>query len=289
MPGFVYDADKVADLAVAVLARDLVLPQTVTRVPGVEYRGSGGSVKLRVPQRRTAKARGSAGDPIDYVGIDETPVTLSVEHFYDATALTDEDATLVLIDFARQILGPMTAGLAELAEGSLATVMNGVTPNFGWTDAADPEKVDIDILEARRQLVANDVPAVGRFLVVSPSIAAVCFQLDKFVRADASGSDTALRDATLGRIYGLNVVESNGIEDGTALVFQQSGFVFASLAPANPQGAAQSAAASDSGISLRVLFDFDPGVLSDVCVLSTFAGAAVVDVDRIVRIADESS
>jgi hypothetical protein len=98
--------------------------------------------------------------------------------------------------------------------------------------------------------------------------------LESFV--SAAGSSSALRDAMIGRYRGFNVVESAGLEEGSALAYHRSGFCWANRAPALPQGAASAAVSSAQGIALRTVFDFDPGTLSDVSVLSTFAGAAAV-------------
>lgn len=285
MSGFVFDTGKLAELAVAVLARDAVLPQTVSRTAELDYRGSGGSVVVRVPRRRTASVQASAGASITpYVPIDEDPVVVSVRHLYDAAPITDESATLELTAFTRQVIAPMLAGIIQASEDELAAAMNGVTESYAFEDLNDAAAVEDDVLRAREELTTNDVPSGSRFLAVAPDVATGMLKLDKFSRADASGSDTALRDAYLGRIYGLWVIESNGLDAGTAVAYHSSGFVFSTLAPAIPEGAAQAAAASEQGISLRILFDFDPSALSDVAVVSTFAGAKLVDADRVVRI-----
>jgi hypothetical protein len=288
MPGFVFDTGKLAELAVAVLARDVVLPATVVRTTSLDYRGSGGSVTVRVPTRRTASQQVTAGAPISYTAIDEVPVTVDVEHWFDAAPITDEAATLEITEFSRQVVAPMLAGIVEASEDRLAGAMNLVAPAFGFEDLSDPAKVEADILEAREQLTTADVPAGSRFLAVAPDVATAMLKLDKFSRSDASGSDTALRDAILGRIYGMTVVESNGLLVSSALAYHATAFVFSTLAPAVPEGAAQAAAATEQGISLRVLFDFDPSVLSDVAIVSTFAGAKLLDADRVVRIAEGS-
>ena len=286
---FLIDTAKISELVVALLARDIVLPATVNRVPQIDYRGSGGVVTIRVPQRRTAQEQESPGAPINYSGIDETPVTVTVKHLYDASQVTDEDSTLALMDFGRQVLAPMIGAIKEGAEDQLAGILNAVTPSFGWTDLSDATKTEADVLLARQTLTQANVPVGNRFLAVSPEVASVLLQLDKLSRVDASGTDTGLRDATIGRVYGFDVVESNALSPESAVAYHSSGFAFATLSPAVPQGAASASQAVENGVAVRVVYDFSPDILSDVIAISTFAGAALVDADRVVRIADESS
>lgn len=281
-------AEQISTLAVELLARTLVLPQSVARVPRQDYSGSGGTVIVRVPQRRTALEQMSPGDPITPAGIDETPVQIVVRHLYDAAPVTDEDLTLAIISFGVQVLQPLVASVAEAAEDILGGAINGVAPSFGWTDLTDPAKTEADILLARQTLTENDVPLGGRFLAVAPDVASVLLSLDKFSKVNESGSPGALRDAILGRIFGLWAVETNALEAGTAVGYHRSAFVFASLAPATPAGAASSATSVAQGIALRAVRDFDVSHLTEIAAVSCFAGASLVDADRAVRIASES-
>ena len=73
------------------------------------------------------------------------------------------------------------------------------------------------------------------------------------------------------------------------LAYHHSAFAGASVSPAAPRGAASATEVSVGGIAARVLFDFDPGILSAVCAVSVFAGARLIDKNRVVRIAEESS
>jgi hypothetical protein len=277
-------AATVSDLAVELLARQVVLPQTVLKVPGTDYRGSGGTTVIAVPQRLEANEQVNRGDLITYNDLDETAVPVDLSHWYAAVKISDEHLTLDVRNYAAQVLAPMVAAVAEAGEDRLANVLNDLAEQATFAASEDPEDTKDVVLSAREQLVDNDVPAAGRYLAVSPQVASRLFKVDTFVRADASGSTDALRNATLGSIYGLEVVESSGLADGTAAVYHRSAFAFATLAPAIPEGAASAKASSVQGIALRTLHDFDPGVLSDVAAVSTFGGAALVDAERVVKL-----
>ncbi len=268
-------AQGIAQVAVELLVRTLVLPRTVVNVPGVEFDGSNGdSLTIRVRTPRTARVQITPFTPITYDELAEVPVTLRVSHLYDAARLSDEELTLDVVNFAAQVSAPQIASICIAAENMLADVMNALTPSL--TIAADGSDVEAQILAAREQLAAADVPLGGRTLAVSPQVATFILKLDKFTRVDASGSASALRDATIGRLYGFDVVESPALSLGTALAYHSSAFLFATKAPAIPRGASSAAAAVAQGIALRQLFGFDTSTLSDASVVSTFAGAALV-------------
>jgi hypothetical protein len=283
---FLQDTERISSLAVELLARSLVLPATVSRVPGSDYRGTGGTITLRVPQRRTALQQVNPGDTITIGSIDETPVTFDLTHWYDAVRVSDEDLTLSIESFGQQVLRPMIAAIAEAGEDRLAAAMNAVaaslTIEFGATP--DPSADEDTILAMREELTSNDVPAGGRFLAVAPDIASRLLKIEKFSRADASGAPTALREATLGRLFGMTAVESNALDAGSALAYQRSGFAFATLAPALPQGAASASASIAQGIALRVVYDYAVTLLSDAVAVSTFGAGSLVDADRVVRV-----
>lgn len=272
----VLTAKQISSLALELLVRTLVLPRTVARPPGAEFSGpNGATISVRVRQGRTANTQSTPGAPISYEDVDEVSVDVTLSHLYDATRLTDEDLTLGIENFGSQVLEPQIASVSVGAEELLAAVMNTVTPTISGGDV-DAEDM---VLEARETLTRNEVPLGNRWLAVSPEFSTPLLRLDKFTRVDASGAPSALRDAVLGKVYGLMVVESPALDAGTALAYHETGFCFANRAPAIPAGAADAAIDSRDGIAVRTLRDFDASILSDVSVISTFAGAAIVHED----------
>lgn len=276
-------AKGISRTAIALLTRTLVLPMTATRIPGEEFAGSNGdTITIRVPVPATASIQVTPGaGPITYDTLDETPVDVTLGHLYHATRITDEDLSLAMESFAEQVTLKQVSAVATLAEDQLAGVMNVLPAEEDIADQADVERA---VLAAREALGEANVPSGGRWLAVSPQVATFLLRLDKFSRVDASGTDSALRDAIIGRIYGFQVVESNALNTGTAVAYHQSGFVFGNRTPVIPRGAADSATATEGGVGLRQIFQYDPDVLSDASVISTFAGAALVDADRVVKL-----
>lgn len=280
-------AKRISRTAVALLTRTLVLPMTSTRVSGDEFAGSNGdTVTVRVPVPQSARTQESPGNTITYDDITEVPVDVTLAHLYHATKVTDESLSLDVEQFGEQVTLVQVSAVATGGEDELAGAMNALPNDITSVTAAN---IEDSILAARETLGNNDVPVGNRWLAVSPEIATFMLKLDKFSRVDASGDDSALRQAILGRIYGLMVVESNALTSGTAIAYHQSGFAFATRTPVVPRGAADSAVATQAGIGLRQIFQYDPNVLSDASVISTFAGASLVDADRVVKLSESST
>lgn len=273
-------AKGVSSLAVALLTRSVVLPMTVARVPAGEFRGpSGGTVTVRIRQPRAARTQATPGASITYDPINETSVDVSLAHLYDATRISDEDYSLSLEDFGAQVTQPQVASVGVGAEDQLAAAMNGLVAD-GSLSGTSPAFASIDeaLLAAREALSTADVPASDRWLAVAPDVMTEILGVDKFVRADATGdSVSAVRTATMGRIYGMTVLESNGLTAGSAVAYHRSAFAFATATPVAPRGANDSATATYGGIGMRQIFQYQPDILSDASVLSAFAGASPVE------------
>lgn len=279
-------AKPIGELAIELLRRQIVLPALVSRVGSADYTGSGGTVTLRVPVPRTAREQETPGAQIDFDAMEEESVDVTLKHWYDATILTDEDLTLSLVDYGRQVLAPQVASVAEAAENELAGVMGSLTPDpeIAWPAEADPEGDEDVLLAIREKLSDDDVPLGNRSVAVATDIARRLLKVPKFSQADTRGAAglTALEQATLGTIYGMQVVESTALEKGIAVGFHRSAFAYGNRAPVVPDSVF-GASIADSGIALRVIRAFNPNTLSTASVTSVFAGAATVEDEELVK------
>ena len=271
----VLTAQGISSLAIELLTRLLVLPMTASRVPGGEFAGSNGdTITVRVPQPSTARTQSTPGGTITYDDVDEVAVDVTLAHLYHAKLVSDEELSLNLEDFGRQITRVQIAAVATQTENQIATVMNNLSSDL--TVEVDGSNIDEVILEARELLGRNDVPLTDRWLAVSPEVATFLLAADLLARVDASGSSSALREAIIGRYRGFTVVESSGLSAGRAAAYHQSGFAFANRVPVSPRGATSTATAEAGGIGMRQIFQYVPDKLSDATVVSTFAGAVAV-------------
>lgn len=275
----VLTAKGISGVAIALLNRTLVLPQTVTRIPGAEFAGSNGdTITVRVPQPGTAQTQANRGDPLTPADVDEIPVDVSVSHLYHLKNISDQELSLDLENFARQVTRVQTEAVAVGAEDELAGAMNDLTASADIEFAAEasPDDTVAQILAAREFLGNNDAPASDRFFAVSTDIATRVLSVPQFVRVNESGSDSALRRAVIGMLYGFTFVESNGLDAGTAVAYHRSGFAFANRTPVLPRGASDSATATAQGVGLRQVFQYDAKTAQDQSLVSTFAGASAV-------------
>lgn len=273
-------AQQISALAVAMLRRQIVLPATVSRIAGEEFTGGNGdTVTLRVPQPQQARKQVTPGAQITYDVINEVPVEVTLSHLYHATKITDEQLTMEIRDFGSQVTAIQVDAVARGAEDELADVMNALPADD--TVALDGSDIDDKIIDAHVALGDNSVPLEGRYMAVSPSIAGMLLGTDLLSRVDYSGDNNALRDAIIGRYRGFTFVETPALDSGKAVGYHRSGFAFTNQSPVIPRGANDSAVTTVQGVSLRQIFQYDPDHLSDASVVSTFAGASLVDADRV--------
>lgn len=274
----------VANLSVGLLSRSIVLPNTVTRVTRSDFpAGSGATVTLRVPSPGAARTQVSAGATITYDDVTETGVNVTLSHLYNAKRVTDQELTYSLVDFGAQITSVQVDAVARGAEDLVAAAMNGLASERTFALNATEADTVASLLAARQALSAANVPAGDRFLAVSPEIATRLLSMEGLRDTSRAGSDGALRDATIGQVFGFTVVESNALAAGTAVAYHRTAFAFANVLPATPRGATDTATATFGGVGLRHIFQYQPDILSDASVVSTFAGASVVDGARVVK------
>lgn len=271
----VLTAQGISRVAIELLVRSLVLPRTVTAIPGGEFAGDNGdTITVRVPQPGSARTQASPGASITYDDVTEVPVDVSLAHLYHGKRISDEEMSLDIENFARQVTRVQTAAVATGAEDQIATAMNGLAADESFDLTASVDDTRDKILGAREFLGNNDVPPGDRWFAVSSDIATRVLIL--LGDRETPTTDSALREAVLGRIYGFTFVESSALTAGTAVAYHRSGFAFANRTPVRPRGATDSAVANASGIGLRHIFQYNPDILSDASVVSTFAGASAV-------------
>jgi 6,7-dimethyl-8-ribityllumazine synthase len=88
------------------------------------------------------------------------------------------------------------------------------------------------INEAHKVLTKNNVPIVGRCVVVNAEFAALLRRADsKLTAADVSGDTAGLRAGTIGTLLGARIVESNNTPDDSApqfIAFHESAIAYVS-------------------------------------------------------------
>lgn len=283
------------------LMRELVVARTVwtDAVSSAEWAGAfGDTVTIRVPARRTARTRVlRAGAPITNDDSNEfgVPVTLDTD-VYNGANITDEQLTLDIVDFARQVLAPQVTAVAEGVEDAIAAQIVAATYEADHTIDADSFQTSSVndwykiANRARRILNDSNVPKSNRWMLVGSAVEEEMLNNDKFIRFDSVGgsAEDALREASLGRIAGFTVLQSNAIPSTDAYAYHRTAFVLGTKAPAVPRGAAfaqgislgqaenMGAQSGMAGINARWLMDYNYADTTDRSLVDTYIGTAQV-------------
>jgi hypothetical protein len=97
-----------------------------------------------------------------------------------------------------------------LAAGVSTSNPDNALGDYGAVNADDAWYVLRDLKVA---LDKADCPTDGRYVVVDPDFHALLLDNDRFVRVDASGTDTGLRNGLVGRALGFDILQSNNVPD----------------------------------------------------------------------------
>jgi hypothetical protein len=317
----------IAATAVGLLYRELVVPRTIwtDAVNAAEFVGAfGDTVTMRVPARRSARTRvlraGTAitNDVSNEFGVD---VKLTTD-VYNGAPITDEELTLDIVNFSEQILMPQITAIAEGLEDQAVAEIEGadyeaeMTLNPDWSEFTVNGATDwYRVANRARKLLNNKfVPKANRTLLVGSDVEEEILNSDRFTRNDNIGADAvdALREGTIGRIAGFNVIPSAALEADEAYAYHRTAFVMAARAPRVPQGVAfgtqrslsegsQGGTAQVAGIGARWIMDYDYTNTTDRSLVNTWVGTATVKdpvtpsnpasamaLDRAVKIANNS-
>lgn len=270
----------IARTMVGLLSRQVVLPGVVWRDFDTEFAGKvGASITVRVPgvlagDEINIDAARTAD--IDLEDIEEQSISVALTKIpYSAVAITDEDLNLRIEDFGQQVLMPQVQTVGERIEGYLASAMAAAT--YAEELEFDPDDPFDSLVDARKLLNDANVPLANRTLVVGSAIEAAWLKSNLLKQVDISGSSSALREATIGRLAGFTVLGSNAIAEDEAYAMHKSAFILSTRAPAVPEGATFGQSASYQGLAMRWIRDYDARRLQDRSVVSAFAGATAVE------------
>ena len=193
----------------------------------------------------------------------------------DGTAFASVNDYLAADPKARHLLG---AGVG-MTEAQASAFEAGLTP-AETTDTA----LLVAIMSAKQVLDKRGVPARDRTLLVGTDWEFALTLSEKFHSADKSGSVNGLRNATIGNVFGFNVVVTSLIDPAAAYAYHRDFAALTTAVTSAPRGAAFSATKSVEGYTLRYLHDYDANTLRDRAVLDLFAGVDLLDHQRVLKL-----
>lgn len=281
-------ARQIVEAAQLILRREIVLPRTVwTDLTKADFVGAlDDTVTMRAPAIRTANKRTMRSNtPLSAADRQDVSVDVKLtDHVYDLLKIRDEELTLDIRDFARQILQPQMRAVAEGLEDVIGDTLAAAPVTAAQTiDFASATDKGFDVLiAAGAKLNSFNVPRSERFFVAGTNVEAALFSDDRVVKANEAGTDSALREATIARLAGFTVVGSNAIGADEAYAYHRTAVAFAAIAPDLPAGAAMAESVNDEGFGLRYLRDYAPENATgpvDRSLVDSFVGAASVNDD----------
>ncbi len=201
----------IAREALMVLRNNMVFAGLVYRDYSNEFAKVGDTVTVRKPATFTAAAWN--GSTVDVQDATESGVDVKMDTIIDVSfAVTSREMALSIQDFSTQFIQPAMLAHAQKLDEMLAALYKDIPYNC----AVSATPAISDLAAVGRIMNQNKVPMAGRNLVVDPITQAKYVVLPSILNAEKSGSTDALRNASMGRVLGLDTYMDQNIASHTA-------------------------------------------------------------------------
>ncbi|MBB5167210.1 P22 phage major capsid protein family protein [Mycobacterium sp. AZCC_0083] len=241
------------------------------------------TITIRIPVdtiAHTRKLRATGADR-NMVTSDLTEVTVDVkltDVIYNRIDLTDEERDLDVISFGTDVLPRQVRSVAKQIEAGIAYLITQAPYEKVTSVAAD--SIWNGVISNRRYLNTHEVPVDGRFLLVGSAIEEALLLDDRFVRYDSAGEAGAsrLQTASIGRLGSYPVIVSEQIAQGDGYLSHPTAYAMLTRTPSKPytNTVATSTVATENGVTLRWLGDYDSGSTTERSIVDTWMGVKCV-------------
>ncbi len=264
-----------AALGIDILMKNLVMAELVHRDFENVVAARGDTVNTRKPTKFTVRdwaGQEDTGDLADNEIIVERPLAVNVpvvlsNHKYVSFMEEDKVGSLSITDLKTAYIEPAIVPLAEDIDGTIITELlsgtdgdgNGIAEVILITSGTLAFE---DIVNLMRELNISEAPQSPRRLVMGTEHHAQALKDTLFVQADQSGATTALREAQVGRAFGMDTFMSQNVPDDTdgpqSLAFHRNAVAFVSrpLRAIPSDLGARSASAVHQGYTARVITSY---------------------------------
>ena len=192
---------------------ELVFPALCSRDLSEDFGELGDTVQVRKPSRLEAREF-DAVNGVDYQDIKEesVDVNLSTLATVDVAAGAVETAVSLNSEEAleRDFILPAARALAAKINSDGLKLYKDVYACAGT--AGTPISTLNDLSDVRKALNLARVPEFGRKLIVDPEADAKLITVEQLASAAHSGDTEALRNGSLGRIFGMDVYTTQAVE-----------------------------------------------------------------------------
>lgn len=220
----------IARTALPRLIENLVFPNLCYRDFSDTFSDLGDTIQVRKPVTLEAKEFDeSAG--VAYQDMKEDTVLVKLDKLASVDAKASAIETAVNIsDLNRIFIEPACAALAEKINADGLEMYRDVPYAVG-TAGTTPSDLSA-FANARKMLNINRVPTAGRVGVWSPEADAKFTQIPALVNAEKSGATAALREGSIGRVFGIDNYMSQGVKQHESGVTAAEGVKLSAAASA---------------------------------------------------------
>ena len=276
----------IAQEALAILRNQLVMAELVHTDYANEFVKVGDTITVRKPA--TLVANDFAGS-ITSQDLTESGVTVTLDKFKDVSvALTSKQESLELRDFARQVIEPAMVALAQQIDSDLAQYAIANAGGEVEETSATPQNL-ASIAGLGKALDIAKAPLTDRHLVMSPEHKYRYALTDVLTRVNYAGSNETLRDAMLGKVYGLQTYMDQNLSFGGndySVAFHKNAFAFVIRPLDLPMGAARAAVVNGEGLSVRVVYGYDQASKTDTISFDVLYGIASLRPELAIKLVD---
>lgn len=278
---------KIAATAAAALEQQLVLPALFQREGIDQYKGTvNDTINVKVegvlPFHTYEWRSGSTGSTtpgtrasINFDQYAERTISVSFGgNVYSAVRLTDEQNEFDLPGWAK-LVSKQTEAIGRGLEFEAADYLINAPYAVNLAGAKSGRNLRDTLIRARAVLNSFRVPSEGRSLIVGTGWEAALLADTTLNFASNVGEQeavSALREASIGRRFGFDIVVSQELPSDMAVAMVRSAFIFATGAPSVPQSVPFGATASANGVAVRWLRDYDSERFQDRSVVNTYRG-----------------
>ncbi len=210
------EVQDIADMALPLLMDNIAFLPLITRG---KYDSNfsakkGDSIKVIRPARVTA-IDGSGDISSSYADFAESTVDITLDTISTvARKWTSKEATLNMDDLQRLVVQPAVNAIAEDVNAACLNLYKKV-PFYSGAAGTTPKTL-AEIANGRKILQDNRAPRDNRSFVMDNTAEAGFLTLDSLVEVDKSGTNSALREAALGRVMGMMLAADNQVPTHTA-------------------------------------------------------------------------
>ena len=286
MANTILTPDIIAREALMVLRNNAVMANLVHRDYSADFNGAvGDTITIRKPATFVANEYSGS---INVQDATESAVSVVMDKHLDVSfAVSAKQMTMEIADFSKQLLVPAMQAFADKVDKYLIALEAEATNRHAHASGAI---APADMIAARKFLTENAAPLADRRFVVGAAAEADLLGNELFVSAEKVGDTATLKEASLGRKFGMDIyVDQNIAKNGDytpSIAFHKNAMALVTRPLALPQGAAKAAIVNYDGFGLRVVYGYDMDKKTDTISIDMLCGVKLLDDKLIAVVAD---